>query len=93
MTDKFAAELGKFFYYLFNGEESLGRQHCVQRFHGVALAHYEAVSVRIVHLFRTNIHLFKIKFYQNVHDAHVAADVAALAFYYHVDDVFSEVIG
>ena len=93
MADKFAAEFGKFLDYLLNREEALGCQHCVQGFHGMALAHYKAVPVRIVHIFRTDIHLFKIQFYQNVHYAHVTADVAAFSLHNHVDDVFSEIVG
>lgn len=57
-----------------------------------SFTHNKTITVRIIHILWTDIHLFKIKCYQCVHYAHVTADMAALAFYDHVNDIFSQVI-
>ena len=54
----------------------------------MSFTHNETVSVRIVHVFRADIHLVKIQSHQNIHDTHVTADMTAFSFYDHIDNIF-----
>ena len=56
------------------------------------LAEHEQISVRVVHILRTDIHLVKIQFHQNLHHAHISADMSRLPCTDHVDRIFSELI-
>ena len=40
-----------------------------------------------------HVHLLKIKRYQNIHNAHIAPDMSALSFHYHIHHIFAEFIG
>ena len=73
----------------FDIKESFPRQHRVIRFNGMSLAHDEFIPVWIILVLRGDVHLLKIDLCQDLHDAHIAADMSGFAFYDHIDHVFS----
>ena len=92
MADVRAAEFGEFFNDLFHREEPLCRKYCIICLNGMTFTHHKAVAVRVVHVLRADVHLFKIQRYKHIDDTHVAADVAALAGNYHFHYFLPQII-
>ncbi len=59
----------------------------------MSLAEDEQIPVGVILIFRGNVHLVKIQGYKNVNDAHVPANVAALAGHHNVQHVLTQMVG
>ena len=77
---------------VFLGEISQVRKNRVKGGACMALAQHKTVAVRVVHVLRADVHLFKIQRYKHIDDTHVAADVAALAGNYHFHYFLPQII-
>lgn len=88
MADVRAAEFGEFFDDFFHREKSLCCKYRIICLNGMTFTHHKTVAVRVVHVLRADVHLFKIQRYKHIDDTHVAADVAALAGNYHSTTFF-----
>ena len=73
-------------------EESLCCKYCIICLNGMTFTHHKTVAVRVVHVLRADVHLFKIQRYKHINDTHVAADVAALAGNYHFHYFLPQII-
>ena len=59
----------------------------------VAEVKHKAVTIGIGHILGGNVHFFEIQVSQNIHQAHVAADVATAACHDDIHAIFAQIIG
>ena len=92
MPDKFRAKFAEGINNLLYWEKAFLCKHSVKSLHRMSFAHYKTVAVRIIHIFRADIHLFKIKCYKCVDHTHISADMSGLSGTDHIDHVFAKII-
>ena len=59
----------------------------------MALAHHEVIPVRIILVFRADVHFLQVQAYQDFHDAEISADMAVFCPVYHVQYIFTKRVG
>ena len=93
MPDIRRAESGKLPHHLIFRKKTLPGQHRIISLHRMPLAHNKTIPVSRLLILRTDIHFLKIKRHQNIHDAHIPADMSALSLHHHIHHILTQLIG
>ena len=59
----------------------------------MSFAKDKEIPIRVVLVFRRNIHLVKVKFHQNFHNRHIAADMTAAPCHNDIHSILTQFIG
>ena len=74
---------------IFQVQKALCCKYSVVRLYRMTFAEYETVAIRVIHVFRRNVHLAEIQAHQSIDHTHVAANMTALSGNDNVYSIFS----
>ena len=72
------------------GKKPFAARHSVQSLYRMSLAQHKFVSAGIREILGPHIHLMKIQRNQNIHYAHVSADMSRFSGHYHADHILAK---
>ena len=76
---------------IFQVQKALCCKYSVVSLYRMTFAEYETVAIRVIHVFRRNVHLAEIQAHQSIDHTHVAADMSALSGNDNIYSIFSQV--